>query len=151
MKPTRTQAQILDLAPVRLFATWLLAASFMAASFLASGAPARAQPSSDPVIAQARAAGQVGEQADGYVGVVTGQEASAEMRSHVEQLNIRRRTGFTTAANQRGVAVSDFAAAVACQFFGRIAPGERYRDENGVWRQRLASDPVHMPSFCGNG
>ena len=41
------------------------------------------------------------------------------------------------------------AAAVACEVFqGRIAVGERYRNEGGQWRQRTASDPVEVPSFC---
>ena len=42
------------------------------------------------------------------------------------------------------------AAAVACEVFqNRIAVGERYRDEAGQWRQRSASQPVALPSFCG--
>jgi hypothetical protein len=43
------------------------------------------------------------------------------------------------------------AAAVACEVFsGRIALGERYRNEQGQWRQRTASAPVQVPSFCAN-
>ena len=143
MKTARSKAQTLGFAPVWLFAALMLAASLLIV------AQAQAQ-SSDPVIAAARSAGQVGEQADGYVGVVAGQTVSADVRAHVDQLNIRRRAAYTSQAAQSGASTTDFAAAVACQLFDRIGVGERYRDESGQWRQRTASDPVRMPSFCGN-
>ena len=65
------------------------------------------------------------------------------------EINIRRRALYTSRAQQRNVSVNEMAAAVACEIFqGRIAVGERYRDEGGQWRQRTASQPVSMPSFC---
>ncbi|HWA00982.1 MAG TPA: YdbL family protein [Caulobacterales bacterium] len=135
---TRTAPSPLSLAKM------LLTACALAAALLAL--PAHAQ---DSVIAEARAAGVVGEQADGYLGVVQGQTASADVRAHVDQVNIGRRAVYTQRAQSRGVSVNEMAAAVACEIFGaRIAVGERYRDENGAWRQRTASAPVAMPSFC---
>lgn len=123
----------------------LIAALSVAA--LLSAAPAAAQ--SESVIAQARAQGIVGEQADGYLGFVPGAQVSAAVRSHVEQNNIQRRALYTRRAAERGVSVNEMAAAVACEVFERrIALGERYRDENGQWRQHTASNPVAMPSFC---
>ncbi len=104
---------------------------------------------SDSVLASARASGIVGEQADGYVGVAAGASASADVRARVEQLNIRRRAAYTERATARGATVNEMAAAVACEIFaGRIAVGEKYRGEDGQWRQRTASAPVVMPSFC---
>lgn len=144
MKRAYAKAQVLNFAPAAAFAALMIAAALLLI------APARAQQSSDPVIAQARAAGQVGEQADGYVGVVTGQSVSAEVRSHVEQLNLRRRAAYTTAAGQANASVADFAAATACARFTNLPTGEHYRNEAGQWMQRTASAPVQMPSFCGN-
>ncbi|MBL8549559.1 MAG: YdbL family protein [Hyphomonadaceae bacterium] len=116
---------------------------------VAFAAPAAAQ--ADAVIEQARAQGIVGEQADGYVGVVAGAEASADIRARVDQLNIRRRGVYTQRAAQNGATASEMAAAVACQIFrGRIAVGEKYRDEGGTWRTNTASTPVAVPSFCTN-
>jgi len=136
MKRTHT----IDLLGPMLLGAFLLAAAL--------AIPARAQ-ASDPVVARARAAGQVGEQADGYLGYAPGASASADVRSHVDQINIRRRALYTSRAEQRSVSVNEMAAAVACEIFqGRIAVGERYRDEGGQWRQRTASQPVAMPSFC---
>jgi uncharacterized protein YdbL (DUF1318 family) len=126
----------------------LLAAGVLAAGALALASPSWAQ-AGDPVIAAARAAGQVGEQADGYLGFVPGATISADVRGHVDQNNIRRRALYTSRAQQSNATVNEMAAAVACEVFaGRIALGERYRDENGQWRQRTAGAPVALPSFC---
>lgn len=126
---------------IRLFA----ALAFTAAT-LSFTPPAIAQ---DAVLNQARAAGLIGEQADGYLGFVPGANISADLRGRVEQNNIQRRQLYTRRAAERGVAVNEMAAAVACEVFERrIAVGERYRAENGQWRQRTASQAVEMPSFC---
>lgn len=114
---------------------------------LAVAAPAFAQ--ADPVVEQARAAGTVGEQADGYVGIVSGASASADVRARVDQINIRRRAAYTERAAASGASANEMAVAVACQIFAsRIDVGERYRTEGGQWVQRTASAPVQMPSVC---
>jgi uncharacterized protein YdbL (DUF1318 family) len=124
----------------------LLAAAMLTGALLLA-APAQAQ--NDAVIAQARANGQVGEQADGYLGFVPGASISADLRGRVEQNNIQRRALYTRRAAERNVSVNEMAAAVACEVFSRrIAVGERYRNEGGQWRQRTASQAVEMPSFC---
>jgi uncharacterized protein YdbL (DUF1318 family) len=134
-----TRARTIDLLAPMLLGAFLLAAAL--------ALPAHAQ-AADAVVAQARAAGQVGEQADGYLGYPGG-AVSADVRSHVDQINLRRRALYTSRASQRNVSVNEMAAAVACEIFqGRVAVGERYRDESGQWRQRTASQPVVMPSFC---
>ncbi|MGE0532228.1 MAG: YdbL family protein [Hyphomonadaceae bacterium] len=106
---------------------------------------------SDSVLAQARANGLIGEQADGYLGFVPGATISADLRGRVDQNNIQRRQLYTRRATERGVAVNEMAAAVACEVFQRprIAVGERYRNEAGQWRQRTADAPIEVPSFCG--
>jgi uncharacterized protein YdbL (DUF1318 family) len=134
-----TRARTIEFLAPMLLGAFLLAAAL--------AMPAHAQ-AADAVVAQARAAGQVGEQTDGYLGYPGG-AVSADVRSHVDQINIRRRALYTSRASQRNVSVNEMAAAVACEIFqGRIADGERYRDESGQWRQRTASQPVSMPSFC---
>lgn len=122
--------------------------SGLVAFSLAIAAPASAQ-AQDAAIGQARAAGLVGEQADGYLGFVPGAAISADLRGRVEQNNIQRRALFARRAGERNVSINEMAAAVACEVFARrIAVGERYRDEAGQWRQRTAAEPVAMPSFC---
>jgi uncharacterized protein YdbL (DUF1318 family) len=126
----------------------LFSAAALIAGAIAFSAPSWAQ-AQDSAISAARTAGQVGEQADGYLGLVPGATISADLRGRVEQNNIRRRALYTQRATQRSASVNEMAAAVACEVFqGRIAVGERYRNEGGQWRQRTASNPVEVPSFC---
>jgi uncharacterized protein YdbL (DUF1318 family) len=129
----------------------LLSAGALVAGALVCSAPSWAQ-ASDSVITAARAAGQVGEQADGYLGFVPGASISADLRGRVEQNNIRRRALYTRRATERSASVNEMAAAVACEVFqgGRIAVGERYRNAAGQWRQRTASSPVEVPAFCAD-
>jgi len=105
----------------------------------------------DTVLAQARANGLIGEQADGYLGFVPGAAISADLRGRVDQNNIQRRQLYTRRATERSVSVNEMAAAVACEVFQRprIAVGERYRNEAGQWRQRTAGADIDVPSFCG--
>lgn len=111
-------------------------------------APANAQ--NDATVQQARAAGHIGEQADGFLGFVPGPQIPADLRGRVDQINIQRRALYTRRAAERSVSVNEMAAAVACEVFqNRVANGERYRNEAGQWRQRTASTPVEIPSFCG--
>jgi uncharacterized protein YdbL (DUF1318 family) len=122
-------------------------AAAVIAGALLLAAPAQAQ--NDALVTQARANGAVGEQADGYLGFAPGASISADLRGRVEQINIQRRALYTRRAAERNVSVSEMAAAVACEVFERrIALGERYRNEQGQWRQRTASQPVQTPSFC---
>ena len=128
----------------RVFALAALAAA------LALAAPAMAQ-QADTSIAQARASGLIGEQADGFLGFVPGANISADLRGRVEQNNMQRRQLYTRRANERSVSVNEMAAAVACEVFqSRIAVGERYRNQAGQWRQRTSSAPVEIPSFCAS-
>ncbi|MEZ5996296.1 MAG: DUF1318 domain-containing protein [Hyphomonadaceae bacterium] len=120
----------------------------MAAALLALAAPLTAA-AQDETLAQARAGGLIGEQADGFLGFVPGATISADLRGRVDQNNIQRRQLYASRAAERNVSANEMAAAVACEVFQRrIAEGERYRDESGQWRQRTATQPVVMPSFC---
>lgn len=125
--------------------TLLFAALAAAAAF---AGPALAQ---DAVVAEARSAGLVGEQFDGYLGFVPGADISADLRGRVDQNNMRRRQLYTQRATARNATVAEMATAVACEIFqspDRIAVGERYRDGAGQWRQRTASAPVAVPAVC---
>jgi len=104
----------------------------------------------DAVVEAARASGHAGEQADGYLGVVR-PGGPADLKAHVDAINIQRRAIFTdTASAKPGVTVADVGAAAACQQFrNRVAVGHFYRDQAGNWRQRTAAAPVAIPGFCG--
>lgn len=138
-----TRAAPFDLA---LAIKTLLAALMLAAGFLLVAQSASAQPN---VVAEARAAGVVGEQADGYLGFPSNSGVSADLRARVDQINIQRRALYTRRAQERGVSANEMAAAVACEVFeSRIAVGERYRGEDGQWRRHSAAGDIVKPSFC---
>lgn len=95
-----------------------------------------------------RASGAVGEQADGYLGLVA--SAPANVRSQMESINIQRRAAYTQLATQRGATIEEVAAATACQLFAtRVGPNQYYRLPDGVWRRRNGSEAVPRPSHCG--
>ena len=116
----------------------------IAASLLATGGIATAQTSR---IAAALAAGQVGEQADGFLGVRS--TVSDGIRAELESINIKRRAAYTDLAGQRGVTVKDVAAAVGCTTLKtRVGPGQAYQLRDGVWRVRQGSTPIPLPDYC---
>lgn len=105
--------------------------------------PARAQ---SGAVAQAMAAGTVGEQADGYLGVAGA--VSADVRAEVDSINIKRRAVYTDLASKRGVTVSDVAAATGCQTLsGRVKQGQVYRIGAGAWQTKGAG-PISLPPYC---
>lgn len=122
---------------------------FVITALLLATAPALAQ-GADPIVENARTTGYVGEQADGYLGIVKSGGADS-LKARVDAINIQRRAIFTdTASAKPGVTIADVGAAAACQQFrNRVAVGHFYRDVSGNWRQHTAAAPVMMPSFCG--
>jgi uncharacterized protein YdbL (DUF1318 family) len=97
--------------------------------------------------AQLRATGKVGEQADGYLGIVGA--ADAGLRSQVDAVNIKRRAYYTDLAAKRNAKIEEVAAATACQLFStKVQPGQYYRLPDGVWRQREAGQTISLPSYC---
>lgn len=98
--------------------------------------------------AELRATGKVGEQADGYLGVVG--SADAALRAQVDAINIKRRAYYTDLAGKRGAKIEEVAAAAACEILAsRVGPGQYYRLTDGVWRQRQGGTPVPRPTWCG--
>lgn len=97
-------------------------------------------------ISAAIAAGQVGEQADGYMGLVG--SAASGLKALVDDINIKRRALYTDLAAKRGVTVADAAAATGCQTLAtRVKPGQMYRIGDGDW-QRKGDAAIVLPSYC---
>jgi len=111
-------------------------------ALLAWGGVAMAQ---GGAVSAAIAAGQVGERADGYLGVRG--SVSGEVRAEVEQINIKRRALYTSRAQERGVAVEAIAAATACQALQRVGVGQAY-NLGGGWAVRGAGEPAPKPANC---
>jgi uncharacterized protein len=119
----------------------LIALAVVAA--VAAIAPASAQ---TPLVNAAREAGQVGERFDGYMGFVV--QPSAQLRSQVGAINIRRRSLYSNLARSRGVSPQEVGITAGCQLLARVQVGEAYMLPDGRWRRRLPGQAVPLPDYC---
>lgn len=97
----------------------------------------------DPAYAAARAAGEVGEQPDGYLGVVG--SGSAELRALVNAINIQRKAAYTQKAQATGATVEQLAFTSGCNLIAQTRPGEKYRAPDGSWKTRTSAPPERDP------
>ena len=102
--------------------------------------PVAALAQRDPAYAAARAAGEVGEQPDGYLGVVG--SGSASLRALVSNINIQRKAAYTQKAQASGATVEQLAFTSGCNLIAQTKPGEKYRTPDGTWETRGAGAPV---------
>ncbi len=96
----------------------------------------------DPAYAAARAAGQVGEQPDGYLGIVG--SATADLRALVNDINIKRKSAYTRQAGD-GATVEQFAFVSGCNLILQTQAGEKYQTPSGTWATRGAGAPQRDP------
>jgi len=114
----------------------------LAATGLVLGAiavPASAQ-NRDPAYAAARAAGQVGEKMDGYLGYVT--PPSPALRAVVEDINIKRKAVYAEKAQANKATVEEYALTSGCLLIAQTKPGEKYQAPDGSWQTRGAGAPL---------
>ena len=111
---------------------------------LVTAAPVAAQ--SSPTIVAAKAAGQVGERFDGYLGYATAPHA--RLRATVESINIRRRSLYSGLAAQRGASRVEVGITAGCELLATVGVGEAYLLGDNVWRRRSAGEAVPVPNYC---
>ena len=119
----------------------MLAAAAVATALGGFVAPAYAQ--RDPAYAAARAAGQVGEKMDGYLGVV-GSE-TPELKRIVNDINIKRRAVYSERAQANNATLEEYALTAGCQAILATKPGEKYQEPDGSWQTRGAGAPMRDP------
>ena len=118
-------------------ATRIIAAS-LAVAALAVGlaTPAYAR---HPAYAAARAAGQVGEKIDGYLGVVSG--GTPALQAVVNDINIKRRALYSQKAQAANATLDEYALTAGCKAILATSPGEKYQAPDGSWQTRGAGTP----------
>ena len=116
----------------------VLAGAALATALGGIAAPAYAQ--RDPAYAAARAAGEVGEKMDGYLGIV-GTE-TADLRRLVNDINIKRRAVYSQKAQASNATLEEYALAAGCQAILATAPGEKYQAPDGSWQTRTSAAPL---------
>lgn len=116
---------------------WSIAALGAAAAVAVAVPSAMAQ--RDPAYTAARAAGQIGEQPDGYLGFAT--TPTPAVRALVQDLNIKRKASYTEGAQSTGSTVEQYAFTSGCNLIAKTAPGEKYQTPGGAWKTRDGSPP----------
>jgi uncharacterized protein YdbL (DUF1318 family) len=92
-----------------------------------------------PVLASelggAKAAGQVGERLDGYVGLVDANAPDA-VKELVERVNAGRRQKYAEIAAKRNAPVEAVAAQAGAKLTQRAGPGQYVMDASGRWKRK---------------
>ncbi|MFC0205374.1 YdbL family protein [Novosphingobium soli] len=121
----------------RIRTTAALAAAVLTVSGITA---AHAQRS--PEYAAARSDGKVGEQRDGYLGVVGSQ--GADIAAMVRDINNKRRSVYTSAAAGKST-IEEYAFTTGCKLIRDTRPGEKYQGLDGSWKTRGGGAPELDP------
>ena len=132
-------SRILDSTNLRKLALSVGVATLALTAF---SAPASAR---DAAYEAARAAGQVGEKTDGYLGVVGG--GSGALRSMVDDINIKRKAVYAEKAKAQHATIEEYAFTSGCVLISQTKPGEKYQAPGGSWQTR-GSGPPQRDSRC---
>ena len=75
----------------------------------------------------------IGEQVDGYLGVVSGKNASTEQLREMRSINQQRKAIYADLAKQNGVTVKVTAQLTAEKLIAKAKPGECVQTAPGKW------------------
>jgi hypothetical protein len=104
------------------------AVSALAIGLLSAGAAA-----ASPVIDEAKAQCVVGEQIDGYLGVIDNATASDAVRREVRAINQQRKAVYADLAARNGVTIEDAAALTAERLLNGAPSGHCIQTAEGSW------------------
>lgn len=82
-----------------------------------------------------KADGLIGEQANGYIGLVT-DDVPADIRRLVDEVNARRKAGYQRIADREGTALSEVEKVGGKTAYEKTLKGNYFRDVNGTWRKK---------------
>ena len=106
-----------------------------AALLLSLAAPAFADLASDKVLVDAaKVSGTVGEQADGYLGVVS--SADGALQAAVTEINAARADVYAQTAAKSGVTRDAAGQATGTQLIGKLPAGQFYKPLGGAWTKK---------------
>ncbi len=112
-----------------------LAAALGVAALPVLAPPAFAQSAAaKAAVDAAKASGAVGEQADGFLGVVSGGDAA--VRAAVAEINAGRAAAYKDIAAKTGVTPEAAGQATAKQIYGRLASGQYWKPLDGGWTKK---------------
>ena len=86
-------------------------------------------------LSQPKADGLIGEQSDGYLGLVA-QNAPADIKKLVADVNAKRKAGYQKIAAKQGTSLSDVEKVGGNTAIQKTLRGNYIRDANGTWRKK---------------
>jgi hypothetical protein len=108
---------------------------FAAIALLLMSAPAFADLASDKAaVDAAKAAGTVGEQADGYLGIVS--SADGTVTAAVNEINAGRRQVYSQTAAKSGVTPDAAGQATGAQLIAKVPGGQYFKPLGGAWTKK---------------
>jgi len=109
--------------------------AILAAASLMLASPASADLASDKAtVDAAKAAGTVGEQADGYLGIVS--SADGATTAAVNDINAGRRAVYSQTAGKSGVTPDAAGQATGAQLIAKTPPGQYIKPLGGSWTKK---------------
>ncbi len=113
----------------RFFIILAMAVGLAAPAAMAQSADAKA------VVDAAKAQGVVGEQGDGFLGLVNG-SPDASVKSAMDEINAGRAKAYQDIATKTGVSQAAAGEATAVQLLARLPAGYYYRPLGGSWMKK---------------
>ncbi|HEY4078699.1 MAG TPA: YdbL family protein [Rhizomicrobium sp.] len=109
---------------------------FFAAALVLSATPALADLASDKAaVDAAKASGQVGEQADGYLGFVAG-AGDAALSAAMNQINAGRANVYSQTAAKSGTTRDAAGQATGAQLIAKTPSGQYIKPLGGGWTKK---------------
>lgn len=122
---------------MKTFRAAMLALALTAGGLAVTAAPGLALAQSQAAKATvdaAKAAGKVGEQGDGYLGIVS--DADSAVRAAVAEINAGRKQVYGETAAKTGVTMEAAGEATARQLISRVPAGQFYKPLGGSWTKK---------------
>ncbi len=86
-------------------------------------------------LAQPKADGLIGEQANGYIGLVQ-QNVSADIKRLVNDVNAKRKAGYQRIAKKQGTSLAEVERVGGNTAIEKTLRGNYIRDGSGAWRKK---------------
>jgi uncharacterized protein YdbL (DUF1318 family) len=86
-------------------------------------------------LAQPKADGYIGEQANGYIGLVR-QDVPADIKKLVKDTNAKRKAGYQKIAAKQGTSVAEVEKVGGNKAIERTLSGNYIREASGAWRKK---------------
>lgn len=90
---------------------------------------------SESPLTQPKADGLIGEQANGYIGLVSN-NVPADVKKLVDDVNAKRKAGYEKIAIKQGIPLSEVEKVGGVTAYEKTLKGNYVRDANGTWRKK---------------